>query len=64
MRENAPLFKTKLHQRTAYVEAMLTGDSVHYFGSSARTAVNEIEALFDEIMLTLNLQAPKARARK
>jgi hypothetical protein len=26
MRDSAPLFKTRLHQRTAYVEAMLTGD--------------------------------------
>jgi chromosome partitioning protein len=64
MRDNAPLFKTRLHQRTAYVEAMLTGDSVHYFGSSAKAAVNEIEALFDEILLAIGLQAPKARTRK
>jgi chromosome partitioning protein len=64
MRDNAPLFKTRLHQRTAYVEAMLTGDSVHYFGSSAKAAVNEIEALFDEVQLALNLQAPKTRSRK
>jgi chromosome partitioning protein len=64
MRDNAPLFHTRLHQRTAYVEAMLTGDSVHYFGSSAKAAVKEIEALFDEVMLTLYLQVPKVRTRK
>lgn len=64
MRSSAPLFKTKLHQRTAYVEAMLTGDSVHYFGSSAKTAVTEIEALFDEVLLALNLQSSKTRGRK
>lgn len=64
MRENAPLFKTRLHQRTAYVEAMLTGDSVHYFGGSARTAIAEIENLFDEIVTTLKLPLPKSKARK
>ena len=64
MRESAPLFKTRLHQRTAYVEAMLTGDSVHYFGSSAKTAVSEIESLFDEVLSVLNLKKPGTRARK
>lgn len=64
MRESAPLFKTRLHQRTAYVEAMLTGDSVHYFGSSAKTAVNEIESLFDEIVTTLKLHGAKAKGKK
>ena len=64
MRESAPLFKTRLHQRTAYVEAMLTGDSVQYFGSSAKVAIAEIENLFDEIVATLKLHPPKTRARK
>jgi len=64
MRDSAPLFKTRLHQRTAYVEAMLTGDSVHYFGGSAKTAVNEIENLFDEIAVVLQLSAPKTRVKK
>ncbi|MET0961627.1 MAG: ParA family partition ATPase [Noviherbaspirillum sp.] len=64
MRDSAPLFKTRLHQRTAYVEAMLTGDSVHYFGGSAKTAVNEIESLFDEVASTLKLQGAKARGKK
>jgi chromosome partitioning protein len=64
MRESAPLFKTKLHQRTAYVEAMLTGDSVHYFGGSAKTAVNEIESLFDEVLTALQLNVPKARVKR
>jgi chromosome partitioning protein len=64
MRDSAPLFKTRLHQRTAYVEAMLTGDSVHYFGSSAKTAVNEIESLFDEVVTTLKLHVPKTKVKK
>jgi chromosome partitioning protein len=64
MRESAPLFKTRLHQRTAFVEAMLTGDSVHYFGGSAKSAIAEVETLFDEIVATLKLQLPKARGRK
>lgn len=64
MRDSAPLFKTRLHQRTAYVEAMLIGDSVHYFGSAARTAINEIESLFDEVVTTLKLHAPKTKVKK
>jgi chromosome partitioning protein len=64
MRDSAPLFKTRLHQRTAYVESMLTGDSVHYFGSSAKTAVNEIESLFDEVVTTLKLHVPKTKVKK
>jgi chromosome partitioning protein len=64
MRESAPLFKTRLHQRTAYVEAMLTGDSVHYFGSSAKAAIAEVEGLFDEIVETLQLKTPKTKVRK
>jgi chromosome partitioning protein len=64
MRDSAPLFKTRLHQRTAYVEAMLTGDSVHYFGGSAKAAVNEIENLFDEVLTVLQLNATKARVKK
>jgi len=64
MRESAPLFKTRMHQRTAYVEAMLTGDSVHYFGGGAKPAVNEIENLFDEVLTVLQLSAPKSRVKK
>lgn len=64
MRDSAPLFKTRLHQRTAYVEAMLTGDSVHYFGSSAKTAVAEVESLFSEIVATLKLPLPKPKVKK
>jgi chromosome partitioning protein len=64
MRDSAPLFKTRLHQRTAYVEAMLTGDSVHYFGGSAKAAVNEIENLFDEVLTVLQLNATKAMVKK
>jgi chromosome partitioning protein len=64
MRESAPLFKTRLHQRTAYVEAMLTGDSVHYFGSSAKAAIAEVESLFDEIVETMQLKTPKTKVRK
>jgi chromosome partitioning protein len=64
MRDSAPLFKTRLHQRTAYVEAMLIGDSVHYFGSSAKAAVAEVESLFSEIVATLKLPLPKPKAKK
>lgn len=64
MRENAPLFKTKIHQRTAYVEAMLTGDSVHYFGSSAKAAITEMESLFDEVATVLQLPMAKQKVKK
>ncbi len=64
MRDSAPLFKARLHQRTAYVEAMLTGDSVHYFGSSAKAAIAEVESLFSEIVATLKLSLPKPKAKK
>lgn len=55
MRESAPLFKTLIQQRTAYVEAMLAGDSAHYFGSSANPAIKELESLFNEVASTINI---------
>jgi chromosome partitioning protein len=64
MRESAPLFKTRLHQRTAYVESMLTGDSVHFFGSAAKAAVGEIESLFDEVAAVLDLPLSKSKGKK
>jgi chromosome partitioning protein len=64
MRASAPLFKTRLHQRTAYVESMLTGDSVHYFGSAAKAAVTEIESLFDEVAAVLQLANARGRERR
>ena len=59
MRESAPLMKASLHQRAAYVESMLAGDSVHYFGSSAKTAIAEIEALYAEVMGVLKMPRNK-----
>lgn len=59
MRKSAPMLKTKLHQRTAYVESMLAGDSVHFFGSAAKPAIEEIESLFDEVAGVLAL--PKVK---
>ena len=41
------------------VESMLAGDSVHYFGSSAKTAITEIEALYAEVMTVLKM--PRTR---
>lgn len=64
MRASAPLFNSRLHQRTAYVESMLVGDSVHYFGSAAKTAVAEIEDLFDEVAEVLQLSGQKRKGRK
>jgi chromosome partitioning protein len=55
MRESAPLMKAMLHQRSVYVESMLAGDSVHYFGQSAKLAIAEVEALYDEVITILKL---------
>ncbi len=55
MRASAPLMKSALHQRASYVESMLAGDSVHYFGSSAKTAIAEVEALYNEVMQVLKI---------
>lgn len=62
MRESAPMFKTRMHQRTAYVEAMLVGDSVQYFGASARPAIREIESLYNEVAEVIDL--PKIKAKR
>lgn len=59
MRPSAPKLKTNLNQRGAYVESMLTGDSVHYFKSAAKPAIQEVESLFDEIAAVLNI--PKVK---
>ena len=45
-------------------EELSQADLNPYFGSSAKVAITEIENLFDEIVATLKLQLPKAKARK
>lgn len=55
MHPNAPLMKARLHQRAGYVESMLAGDSIHYFGSSAKAAIAEVEALYEEVIAILKL---------
>ncbi|MFD2274249.1 hypothetical protein ACFS07_33160 [Undibacterium arcticum] len=43
MREGMPLMKARINQRAAYAEAMISGDSVHILGSSAKAAIEEFE---------------------
>lgn len=45
--------KAKLHHRAAYKQAALDGQSVHKGGSRAKQAVEEVEALTDEVLKLL-----------
>ncbi len=47
------LCKTYMHQRQVYRQSAVFGQTVHDFGSKAIDAVNEIEALTDEIQKLL-----------
>jgi chromosome partitioning protein len=60
----APLMKSMLNQRTAYAESMLFGDSVHALGSSARSAISEVEKLYDEVAEIIGLPRVKRPAKK
>ncbi len=51
--------EAKLHHRAAYKQAALDGQSVHAGGSRAKQAVEEVEALTDEV--TSLLQPTKRR---
>jgi chromosome partitioning protein len=44
------LFKTYMHQRQVYRQSAVFGQTVHDFGSKAATAVEEMEALTDEVL--------------
>lgn len=63
VREGAPVLKTMIHQRTSYVEAMLVGDSAHAFGSAAKPAIAELESLFNEVALAINIPKVKKNAQ-
>ena len=46
--------QTMLHHRAAYKQAALDGQSVHKGGSRAKAAIEEVEALTDEILEILH----------
>jgi chromosome partitioning protein len=52
--------QTKLHHRAAYKQAALDGQSVHKGGSRAKAAIEEVEALTEEILGILH----PAKARR
>jgi len=45
-----PLMHTILHHRVAYPESMILGGTVHTLGSTAKPAIEEVEALTNEVL--------------
>lgn len=54
------LCRTFIHQRQAYRQAAVYGQTVHDLGSKAAPAVEEIEALTDEVLSVLRATATKS----
>jgi chromosome partitioning protein len=48
-----PLMKTRMHHRIAYPESMIMGCTVHDLGAAAKPAIDEMEALTDEVIQVL-----------
>jgi chromosome partitioning protein len=48
-----PLMKTRMHHRIAYPESMIMGCTVHDLGAAAKPAIEEMEALTDEVIQVL-----------
>jgi chromosome partitioning protein len=48
------LCKTYMHQRQVYRQSAVFGQTVHNFGSKATAAIEEIEALTDEVVALLH----------
>lgn len=53
------LCRTYLHQRQAYRQAAVYGQTVHDLGSKAAPAIEEVEALTDEVVRALRVPAKK-----
>lgn len=56
------LCRTYIHQRQVYRQSAVYGQTVHDLGSKARPAVEEIEALADEVLDVLRAPATKSGA--
>ncbi len=54
------LCRTYIHQRQAYRQAAVYGQTVHDLGSKAAPAVEEVEALTDEVVKLLRVPASKS----
>jgi chromosome partitioning protein len=52
-----PLMKTRMHHRIAYPESMIMGCTVHDLGVSAKPAIEEMDALTDEVLEVLKQRA-------
>src|ERR1044072_773547 len=57
------LCKTYMHQRQVYRQSAVFGQTVHDFGSKAAAAVEEIEALTDELLALLNGRGRKPQGK-
>lgn len=56
------LCRTYIHQRQAYRQSAVYGQTVHDLGSKARPAVEEVEALTNEVLSILRAPATKTGA--
>ncbi len=52
--------RTYIHQRQAYRQAAVYGQTVHDLGSKAAPAIEEVEALTDEVLSVLGATAKKS----
>jgi len=57
------LCKTYMHQRQVYRQSAVFGQTVHDFGGKAATAVEEIEALTDELLALLGHKGRGSRGK-
>jgi chromosome partitioning protein len=58
------LCDTYMRQRQVYRQSAVFGQTVHDFGSKAAAAVEEVEALTDEVLVMLDRSAKKGRGGK
>lgn len=52
---NMPIFETKFHQRTVFAESGMYGATVHDFGKKQKKAIEEVEALANEVLPLIDL---------
>jgi chromosome partitioning protein len=57
------LCQTYMHQRQVYRQSAVFGQTVHDFGSKAAAAVEELDALTDEILALLRIKRGKSGGR-
>jgi chromosome partitioning protein len=57
------LCQTYVHQRQVYRQSAVFGQTVHDFGSKAAAAVEELDALTDEVLVLLRIKSGKSLNR-